>query len=232
MLIVLLFVVAWQLLNLMHYCSISPVIVFSALLSLFREAEIWQDVWVSLREIIAGLGFSAILAFIIAATLSINATFKRWMLAILSLTFAIPIVMLPAWLGWLLFHGRWLSFLPWQATCVACFSFFPMMESVWALRKEPLVCRTLLSTEQALPYCFAAILYGEMMGASAGLGFVVVVATATYESGKAIAAFLIALLLLGLLSASLRLVGKQLSLPASRYRNASQSGTETSLRAV
>lgn len=79
------------------------------------------------------------------------------------------------------------------------------MQTVWALREESLIYRILFAVEHALPYGFATMLYGEMMSATAGLGFTVVVASATYQIEKAFAVFLITLSLLLALSLVLRL---------------------------
>lgn len=128
----------------------------------------------------------------------------------------IPIVMLPAWHGWILHRGAPLSSSLWTHTCVPCFvwtaicvaslSFAPLMHTGWALREEPLLCRIVLAAEQALPFGFAAILYGEMM--SAGLGFAVVMATANFQTEKAFAIFLLTLALLFGLSSILRLLAR------------------------
>jgi ABC-type nitrate/sulfonate/bicarbonate transport system permease component len=202
-LIVLFFVIVWQLLNLIGYFRVSPLSVFNASVALFSAREIWLDIQVSLLQIFAGVILSGALVFIVSGIMTINRTFERWILPILSLTFVIPIVMLPAWHGWLLSYSG--TFV-WTAICVACLSFFPVMQAVRALREERLSYRILVGVEHALPYGFAATLYGQMMSATAGLGFAVAVATATYEIEKAFAVFLITILLLLFLSTSLRLV--------------------------
>lgn len=216
---IILFVVAiWHLFSLIGNFSVSPVRVFNAAVSLFSAAEIWRDMRISLLEIFAGVIFSGALAFIVSATLLTNSSLRRWMLPFLSVTFVIPIVMLPAWHGWILHRGAPLSSSLWTATCVPCFvwtaicvaclSFSPLMQTVWALREEPLFCRILLAPEQALPYGFAAMLYGEMMSSTAGLGFAVVVAAPSYQTEKAFVIFLLTLSLLIGLSSTLRLLAR------------------------
>jgi len=95
-LIVMLIVAVWQMLNLLGYFRVSPVSVFNVTFTLISGAEIWQNMWTSIREIIAGIVFSGTLVLIISGTLLINPAIRKWTLSILSLTFAIPIVMLPA----------------------------------------------------------------------------------------------------------------------------------------
>ena|SRR5438309_2163809 len=84
------------------------------------------------------------------------------------------------------------------------------MQTVWAFREKAILCRILLALEQSLPYGFAAMLYGEMMSATAGLGFAVVVATAEGQTEKAFAVFLITLSLLFGLSFALRSLTRML----------------------
>ena len=56
----------------------------------------------------------------------------------------------------------------------------------------------------------AAIIYGEAMNATAGLGFVMVVAGATYQTDRGMVAFLILLFLVAVISALRRALAKRL----------------------
>ena len=114
-------------------------------------------------------------------------------------------VTLPAWLGSLLSQGEF----TWHAVCVAGLSFYPLLHTVWSFHEEPRLCRVFLAADHALPYAFAATLYGQMMMATAGLGFATIVASAIYQTEKAFALFLITLSLLYVLSTTLRLVAKR-----------------------
>ncbi len=165
----------------------------------------WQDMWASLREIIAGIMFSGALVFIVSFTFLTNSTTREWTLSVLSLTFAAPMVLLPVLPAWLGFYDDFI----WHAVSVACLSFFPLMQTVWSLGEEPLLCRIFLAADQALPYAFAATLYGQMMMATAGLGFATIVASATAQTEKALAIFLITLSLLVTLSLILRLIARK-----------------------
>jgi ABC-type nitrate/sulfonate/bicarbonate transport system permease component len=204
-LIVVLFVIVWQMLNLVGVFRVSLANVLKVTTTLFSEAEIWQNTLASLREIVAGIMFSCILVVIISRTLLINGTITKWTLALLSLTFAIPILVLPVWQGALLYQDEFI----WHATTVACLSFYPLMQTGWILREEPLLCRICLAADQALPYAFSATLWSQMMSASAGLGFAVIVASATSETEKASAIFLITLSLMLVLSLVFRLLARK-----------------------
>ena len=142
------------------------------------------------------------LVLTISAILLNNSTIRKWTLTILSLTFAVPMVLLPAWHGSLFHQGHYI----WYAVSVACLSFYPMMHTVWSLREEPILCRIFLAVDQALPYGFAATLYSQMMSATAGLGFATIVPAATVETEKAFAIFLLTLALLFGWSSTLRLL--------------------------
>ncbi len=91
------------------------------------------------------------------------------------------------------------------------------MQILWTLSEEPLTTKLLLAVEQALPYGFAAILYGEMMSATRGLGFAVVVATATQQPEKGFAIFFITLSLLLVLTTTLRFILKRFLPPRKQH---------------
>ena len=64
--------------------------------------------------------------------------------------------------------------------------------------------------DDAFPIAFVTMLFAELMAATAGLGFVMTVASATYQTDKGIVGFLITLVLLVGLSTTLRLFAKRL----------------------
>lgn len=77
-LIVILFIVAWQMLSLLGYFRrVFPLGVFNATVILFTDRTIWQDMWVSLREILAGILFSGTLVLIIFSTLLTNSKARK-----------------------------------------------------------------------------------------------------------------------------------------------------------
>jgi len=203
----------WQLLSELGILRVSAYGVVYAIPELFLTWDIVNDISVSLLEIVAGCAVSGILVLIVSSFTSPLEQFHKWALPLLSLTFAIPMILLPSWHGWAVaksmqFQLRWPNFLVWQATCVATLSFFPLLQTLWILRKEPVATKVMLAIDQALPYSFSAILYGEMMSATMGLGFAVVVATGQSQFEKGFAIFLVSLSLLLALSTALRFLVK------------------------
>jgi ABC-type nitrate/sulfonate/bicarbonate transport system permease component len=68
-----------------------------------------------------------------------------------------------------------------------------------------------MTIDVALPIAFVAMAFGEAMAATQGLGFSMVVATATRQTDKAIAVFLITFVLLVSLLSCLRFIASRLS---------------------
>ena len=71
----------------------------------------------------------------------------------------------------------------------------------------------LLAVDNALPFAFVAMLFGELYAATAGTGFMITVASATYQTDRGFAGFLITLVLLVGLSSTLRFMAKKLYVP-------------------
>jgi ABC-type nitrate/sulfonate/bicarbonate transport system permease component len=64
----------------------------------------------------------------------------------------------------------------------------------------------LFAIDDALPIAFIAMLFGELYGATAGLGFQMTVASATYQYQEGLGYFLITAIFLASLSMMLRLI--------------------------
>jgi len=204
MLLVLLCLVGWQLLSATGYLRVSPASVFNAFSLLISGADIWKDMRVSLFEIFGGLIISGGIALVISTGLS-RSSLKTLMLPLLPLTYVVPIVVPPALLGSFVINLR-----NWSTVCVAVLSFFPFMQGLWGLRDQPLLCRILLAVDDALPFAFVGIVYGEAMAATAGLGFWMVVATAKNPTAEPVATFIVTFGLLAVLSSALRFVVRTL----------------------
>jgi ABC-type nitrate/sulfonate/bicarbonate transport system permease component len=197
-----------------------PVDVFKALSALVAGSDttaghqmIWTDAGISLLEIILGLilSFSMVL---LATVLSIPPRLKPFTFPLLPLTHISVIVIyllifitlpyfvrVPDWLG--VSH---------KALAVGLVCFFPIFQAFWGLRNEPKVYRVLMSLDDALPFAFVTMMFGEAMAATAGLGFVMIVASATSQRDKGVAVLLITTSLLVCLSFALRAVAKRLHL--------------------
>lgn len=81
-----------------------------------------------------------------------------------------------------------------------------LLQTSWAFREAPLLRRCLFAIDDALPIAFIAMLFGELYGAIAGLGFQVTVASATYQYQDGLGYFLIAAIFLAALSMILRFI--------------------------
>jgi len=76
-LLIVLLTVVWQVLNQLGYFRASPASVLNVAVTLISGTEIWQDIWVSLLEIIVGIVFSGTLVKIIPTTLMTNGTIRK-----------------------------------------------------------------------------------------------------------------------------------------------------------
>ena len=93
---------------------------------------------------------------------------------------------------------------------VGAVSFLPFAQSLWGLRDQAVVSRILLALDNALPYAFVGMLFGELWAATAGLGFFLVVARALGNRTEALATSLITLGLMLSVSFTLRFVIRRL----------------------
>jgi ABC-type nitrate/sulfonate/bicarbonate transport system permease component len=168
-----------------------------------RESTLWWDIAVSAREISEGLLLSGVLALILVKVVETANSRVRlsWLFA---LTHLVPIVLafrLIFWIG----VGHWL-----KVVMVAAASLYPFTETLWGLRAAPRMTRVLMALDNALPYAFFGMFFGEAYGATAGVGFFVLVARATGYETEALAASLIALSLMIAVSFILRFIVKRL----------------------
>jgi hypothetical protein len=156
---------------------------------------------------VAGLVAATALKAIFAST-----DFKKLAVQVLPLTNIAPLVL---WLFVFLLPPRFRVFWWHKIVAVSLLTFFPLVQTLWSLKEYPLSCRILLAVDEALPFAFVAMLLGELYGATAGLGFYIVVARATLSMPETIAASLITWSLLALFSFILRFVTKRLFLTGS-----------------
>jgi hypothetical protein len=83
----------------------------------------------------------------------------------------------------------------------ASLSFFPFVQALWGLRNQPIKVQLLLAADDALPFAFVGMLFGETMNAVAGLGFML---STTQRLSESLAVSVAALGLLIGLSSGLR----------------------------
>jgi ABC-type nitrate/sulfonate/bicarbonate transport system permease component len=82
-----------------------------------------------------------------------------------------------------------------------------------------------MAIDNALPFAFVAMLFGELYAATAGLGFTMVVASAEFQFNKGFAGFLITLTLLSGISSILRWFAEKLCSVAETRRTLPASVT-------
>lgn len=173
------------------------------------DETIWSHLSVSLIEVLGGLILSGGAALLVLKGSSIYPTFRSRALQLLPLTYVVPII-LPFFLNhWIGLAGIWQTVM-----AVACLSFFPFVQVLWGLRERTLLCRIFMAVDEALPFAFVAMLFGEGISALAGLGFFALVARDTGHVAEGLTASLITLVLLVGLSSTLRAVVKWRYFPA------------------
>lgn len=204
----------WQLFSAsrFNFLRVSPFEPINAAYYLFMSGEIWGDIRLSLLEVVGGMVLGSSIALVVFALLSTTLTFRNFLFLLLPLTHIAPIVLwLLVWVNWIVSLQDFLF----KVIAVGCLAFFPLVQTLWGLRNHSWPLRILLAVDDALPIAFVAMLFGELMAATAGLGFMMTVASATGQTDKGLAGFLITLVLLVTLSSTLRWVVKRLYLSES-----------------
>jgi ABC-type nitrate/sulfonate/bicarbonate transport system permease component len=184
----------------------SPLTVLTVLSTLLAEGEFYRDVSVSLSELAAGMLISGLLA---AGIVSLR---NRYSIVSCSSDLLIqacqlaPIAALPK-----LQYVYGVQFSRWSILCVAIFTLYPFMCAFTGLRGQAIIRRVALATSEALPYGCAAIVFGEMWNATAGIGFMMTVAAATHQIDKGIAGFLVFIMLFAMLTIVLHWTARNVS---------------------
>jgi ABC-type nitrate/sulfonate/bicarbonate transport system permease component len=203
------FLIIWQMVVSLRFPRFQSSLlgVVEAGYQLLTYGEIYNDIRVSLLEIFGGMVLGACVAFLVFALVSTRGVIRNALFPVLPLLYISPIVL---WLlGWLMLPTSFVHF--WhKVIAVGLLTFFTFIQALWGLRKHPWPYRVLLAVDDASPIAFVAMLFGELMAATAGLGFMMTVASATYQTDKGIVGFLITLVLLVGLSTTLRLFANRL----------------------
>jgi ABC-type nitrate/sulfonate/bicarbonate transport system permease component len=199
-----LFFVLWELLSEIGVVQVSLIEVSKAVAVLIVNADMWINIGVSLAEILSGLMFNALVTLALYATTSNSNLLGRVFVRMVPTTFVARIVLLPIWLH-MLAHKS-LNFIFWIPSSVVVFCFYPFIQAFWVTRDQPLFSRLLFAMETALPYAFTGMIYGEMMNATAGLGFAMVSAGAGAQTSVGLAVFLITFSLFVLLTLITRIM--------------------------
>jgi ABC-type nitrate/sulfonate/bicarbonate transport system permease component len=170
---------------------------------------VWGDIGFSLLEIFGGILLAGLAAFVVCQSLFVSVVIRNLALRLLPVTYIAPVILWLVVFVWM-FRGGVRVFVWHSIVAVACLTFFPFVYVLWGLRECPFFCRALLAVDEALPYAFVAILLAEQYTATAGLGFFITVANATYQITEALTTSLITVFLLVVLSSTLRWVVKNL----------------------
>jgi len=180
---------------------------------LLISQEAWHDILISMAEIGVGLFLSGLLALTVSTLLRRSEGIQYSIAKILPATFLTPMAL---WL--LVFHfvlspssnmNWYRSFflgVGHKMMGVGLLTFFPLVHALWAFRDAPLLRRWLIAIDDALPIAFVAMIFGELYAATAGLGFQMVIASATYQYRQGLGYFLITAILLAALSMILRTI--------------------------
>lgn len=208
------FLTLWCLVGYLRFPGLfnSPLRVVKAGYHLLDQSEIYLDVGVSLLELLGGFVSGGTIAVLAFALVSNEGVMRKPVVLLLPLTIISPIVVwLLSWLviGWV-FPGSVLIVRWHNVIAVGFLIFFPFVQALWGLRDRPVLCRILLAIDNALPIAFVAMLFGELWAATAGLGFMMTVASATSQFDKRLAGFLIVVALLAGISTTLKWIAGSL----------------------
>jgi len=194
--------VLWQALT-RYIFNTSPAEVFAALNELLAGYDFLKDVYVSLGEILIGILLSGGLAVVSLHIFDRFPLMKRMTDGLFQASHVAPVAFLPALFGLVIVLDS-----KWSTMCVVVFTFYPFARGYAGLKNQRPIIRILLAIDEALPYGGTAIVYSEMMNATAGLSFVMVVAGATYQTAKGLVGFVTLVFLVATLSTILRSLAK------------------------
>jgi ABC-type nitrate/sulfonate/bicarbonate transport system permease component len=212
-LLTVIWLLAWEAYSLASQLnSISPIAATQNLVALLVTRELWSEILTSLMEIAGGLFVGGLLATTVAGIMQRSEAIQSAIAKILPLTYLSPIVL------WLLvfcfvglsdFRSAWTMIVPGighKIIVVGFLTFLPLIRALCAFRDAHVWRRWLIGVDDALPIAFVAMLFGELYAASAGLGFLMVVASATRQYQRGLAVFLLTTILFAALSMGLRFI--------------------------
>jgi ABC-type nitrate/sulfonate/bicarbonate transport system permease component len=167
------------------------------------ESTLWRDIAASAREIGEGLLLGGLIALMLVRVVKAGGSRIRltWIFA---LTHILPIV-IAVRLVPLIGIGHWL-----KPVIIAAASLYPFAHTLWELRTAPRLIRGLMALDNALPYAVFGMFFGELWAAVEGVGFFIIVARGKGNRTEALAASLITLGLMIVVSFILRLIMKRL----------------------
>jgi len=185
---------------------------------------VWIDTGVSLLEILFGLMVGAFTAGFVYYGLYRNARFRASTLPLIPLTYVVPLVGSVFWLAWVGAFGG-----PLRTTIgIALITFFPLLQTLVGLKNQDPLCRIFMAVDEALPFAFVAMIFGEAVNTTVGLGFFILSARSDSLISEATAAALMAFGLLVLFSSTIRLIVKRFYFNPKKLTMESPPGLITS----
>jgi sulfonate transport system permease protein len=169
----------------------------------YRQSVFINDIPISLVEVVGGLILGGITAFAVSKAESLAPIIKPYVLPLLPITYVVPILFPLCLMGWVGPVNVWSTLLGVASVC-----FFPCIEIFSGLKGSSILCRILVAADHALPIAFVAMVFGEAMNSSAGLGFLIWGGRATFFFPEGLGAVLITVLLFVILSFTFRLAAK------------------------
>ena len=206
----------WQLTRVAFGFDAGPFETIQRISEFFTTGNGWRDIQISLVEITSGVVFGGLLSFVVSIFLQNSKSIRGTINRILPATYLSSIAL---WLlAFLLVEsnrsGLFIG-IGGKAVAVGFLTFFPLIQDLWAFRDSTLLQRWAIAVDDALPIAFVAMLFGELYAATAGLGFQMTVASATYQYQQGLAYFLITAIFLAVLSMILSLIVRLASLQTS-----------------
>ncbi len=169
------------------------------------DSAVWKHIGVSLLEMAGGLVLAGGGALLLSRILRANDELRNRLMPLLPFSNIAPILLPLFLLNWAFLKGSIHTL-----AVVASVSFFPLVQAFWGLRDRPLAGQLFLAVNEALPYAFVAMLFGEAMNATAGVGFLMLFANLkaqTIATGISVSLMTVALLII--LSSAIRWVVKR-----------------------
>lgn len=170
--------------------------------------EVRRDINISLFEVGGGLFFGGLFAFATSTAMNSSEKIERAIAKTLPFTHLSLIALWPVVFFYVLptsgstsWYRSFFSIgIGGKMILVGFLTFFAFIQTLWAFREVNLSQRLLIAIHDALPIAFVAMCFSELYGATAGLGFQMVVAGSTFNFQESLAWFLITVVLLSVLS--------------------------------
>jgi ABC-type nitrate/sulfonate/bicarbonate transport system permease component len=201
--------------------SLYPIPAIERVGELLIDASSWGEIRTSMVEVGGGIFFGGLLALATSIFLARSKVAANTASKILLAMYITPIIL---WMfAFIVVFPRGANDHQWFRTFflgeghkimgVGFLVFFPCIRAFAAFRDSAVASRYLMAIADALPIAFVAMCFGEMFAATAGLGFQMVVAGATFQHEQTLAWFFITLTLLAALSTICRLMARVCGLP-------------------